>query len=106
MSARAWTTASVSSSVRLGAVTTATREEVPEIDVGLGRVGVRPGSELIELLQAIDSLPAVQVAGIAFYAADLLPALADRFDVTLICDQVEAEIPEAEHPIARRDRSA
>lgn len=41
--------------------------------------------------------------GIAFYAADLLPALADRFDVTLICDQVEAEIPDVDHPIARRD---
>ena len=41
--------------------------------------------------------------GIAFYAADLLPTLAARFDVTLICDQVEAEIPEGDHPIARRD---
>jgi glycosyltransferase involved in cell wall biosynthesis len=41
--------------------------------------------------------------GIAFYAADLLPALAKRFDVTVVCDQTEAEIPECDDPIARRD---
>ena len=41
--------------------------------------------------------------GIAYYAADLLPALAARFDVTLICDQVEAEIPEGDGRITRRD---
>lgn len=42
-------------------------------------------------------------SGIAFYASDLLPALAEKFDVTLVCDQVEAKLPVCEHPIARRD---
>lgn len=38
-----------------------------EMDVGMGRVGVRPGPELIELGRAIDSLAGLRLRGIAFY---------------------------------------
>lgn len=38
-----------------------------EVDVGLRRVGVQPGSDLIALLQAIDAMPSVDQVGIAFY---------------------------------------
>lgn len=38
-----------------------------EMDVGLGRVGVQPGEEIVELAQAISKLPALKLAGFAFY---------------------------------------
>lgn len=38
-----------------------------EMDVGMGRVGVAPGPELVELGRAIDALPALRLRGIAFY---------------------------------------
>jgi glycosyltransferase involved in cell wall biosynthesis len=60
--------------------------------------------ELRQRLALVTPMPPL-ATGIAFYAADLLPALARRFDVTLICDQAEADIPECERPIARHDPS-
>ena len=38
-----------------------------EFDVGLGRVGVQPGHEIVELARAIDALPALRLGGVAFY---------------------------------------
>ena len=38
-----------------------------EIDVGLGRVGVQPGPELLDLVQSVASLPGLKFEGIAFY---------------------------------------
>ena len=38
-----------------------------EVDVGLGRVGVAPGEEVIQLAQAIERLPRLTFEGIAFY---------------------------------------
>jgi D-serine deaminase-like pyridoxal phosphate-dependent protein len=38
-----------------------------EVDVGLGRVGVNPGSELIALIREIERLPGLRFDGIAFY---------------------------------------
>ena len=38
-----------------------------EADVGLGRVGVAPGSELVDLARGIDRLPGLRFQGIAFY---------------------------------------
>lgn len=38
-----------------------------EMDAGLGRVGVQPGAELVELARAIDRLPWLHFCGIAFY---------------------------------------
>src|SRR5690349_11952784 len=38
-----------------------------EVDVGLGRVGVAPGSALLELIQGIARLPNLRFDGIAFY---------------------------------------
>ena len=38
-----------------------------ETDVGLGRVGVLPGKELVDLAKAISRMPAIQFRGIAFY---------------------------------------
>ncbi len=38
-----------------------------EVDVGLGRVGVQPGDELLALVQSIVRLPHLQWRGIAFY---------------------------------------
>jgi D-serine deaminase-like pyridoxal phosphate-dependent protein len=38
-----------------------------EVDVGLGRVGVAPGLPLLQLAQAIGTLPHLRFAGLAFY---------------------------------------
>ena len=38
-----------------------------EIDVGLGRVGVRPGPELAQLVEGIARLPRLTLDGLAFY---------------------------------------
>jgi D-serine deaminase-like pyridoxal phosphate-dependent protein len=38
-----------------------------EVDVGLGRAGVNPGTELIELIRAVSPLPGLSFEGIAFY---------------------------------------
>ncbi|MBI3302991.1 MAG: alanine racemase [Deltaproteobacteria bacterium] len=38
-----------------------------EVDVGLGRVGVSPGEELLQLAQGIERLPGLTFAGIAFF---------------------------------------
>ncbi len=38
-----------------------------EIDVGLGRVGVQPGPELVSLAESIDRLPNITLQGIEFY---------------------------------------
>lgn len=43
-----------------------------EMDIGLQRVGVRPGRETLELAQAIDRLPGVTLAGIMGYEGHLL----------------------------------
>ncbi|MCX6622011.1 MAG: alanine racemase [Acidobacteria bacterium] len=42
-----------------------------EIDVGLGRVGVQPGPDLVELAEAIVRLPNVHLEGIAFYPGQI-----------------------------------
>ncbi len=38
-----------------------------EVDAGLGRVGVSPGEQLLQLAQTIEKLPHLRLAGIAFY---------------------------------------
>jgi D-serine deaminase-like pyridoxal phosphate-dependent protein len=38
-----------------------------ETDVGLGRVGVSPGAELLDLARGIERLPSLTFEGIAFY---------------------------------------
>ncbi len=38
-----------------------------EVDVGLGRVGVTPGSELLDLVRGLSRLPGLDFDGIAFY---------------------------------------
>ncbi len=38
-----------------------------EVDAGLGRVGVAPGEPLLQLAQAIEKLPHLRFAGLAFY---------------------------------------
>jgi D-serine deaminase-like pyridoxal phosphate-dependent protein len=38
-----------------------------EVDVGLGRVGVSPGPELIQLARGLKELPGLEFEGIAFY---------------------------------------
>jgi len=45
-----------------------------EVDVGMGRVGVTPGPELIQLAQAIERLPALAFEGIAFYPGHIRDA--------------------------------
>jgi D-serine deaminase-like pyridoxal phosphate-dependent protein len=42
-----------------------------EIDVGLRRVGVQPGTELLALAKTVDSLPGLELRGIAFYPGHL-----------------------------------
>ncbi len=38
-----------------------------EVDVGLGRVGVQPGAEILDLARGIVTLPGLTLEGIAFY---------------------------------------
>lgn len=38
-----------------------------EVDVGLGRVGVAPGAELLALAQTVEKLPGLRLEGITFY---------------------------------------
>ena len=38
-----------------------------EVDVGLGRMGVTPGPELVQLAQAIARLPGLTFEGITFF---------------------------------------
>src|SRR5262249_20777601 len=38
-----------------------------EVDVGLGRVGVKPGEEVLQLAQAIEKRPRLTFEGITFY---------------------------------------
>jgi D-serine deaminase-like pyridoxal phosphate-dependent protein len=42
-----------------------------EVDVGLGRVGVAPGEELLQLAQVIERLPRLSFEGIAFYPGQI-----------------------------------
>lgn len=43
-----------------------------EVDVGLHRVGIRPGTDALELAQGIDRLPSVELVGIMGYEGHLL----------------------------------
>src|SRR2546427_9029919 len=45
-----------------------------EVDVGLGRVGVSPGDELVQLAQAIERLPRLTFEGITFYPGHIRTA--------------------------------
>lgn len=45
---------------------------VVEVDIGLDRVGVKPGRDLLQLAQAIDRLPGLKLAGIMGYEGHLL----------------------------------
>lgn len=42
-----------------------------EVDVGLGRVGVNAGSQLLQLAQCIDKLPHLTLEGITFYPGQI-----------------------------------
>lgn len=53
-------------------------------------------------LALVTPMPPLET-GIAFYAADLLPDLAAQFDVTLICDQPEVDLPAGVAPVPRHD---
>lgn len=63
-----------------------------EIDVGLGRVGVRPGADLIALLKGIDSLPALCPVGIAFYPGQIKTA--DDAAISTLSDTLETAVAE------------
>jgi D-serine deaminase-like pyridoxal phosphate-dependent protein len=61
---------SVEAAKQLSAAAQWARREIgvlAELDAGLGRVGVTPGRELIELARAIGRLPGLRLDGIAFY---------------------------------------
>ena len=45
---------------------------IPEVNIGLDRVGVRPGTDTLQLAQAIDKLDGVKLAGIMGYEGHLL----------------------------------
>lgn len=45
---------------------------IPEVNIGLDRVGVRPGRDTLELARAIDGLEGVRLAGIMGYEGHLL----------------------------------
>lgn len=64
--ARNVSAAAVSAGVRIGVLA--------ETDVGLGRVGVRPGDELVGLMRCIETLEGVDLAGVAFYPGHIKTA--------------------------------
>lgn len=45
---------------------------IPEVNIGMDRVGVQPGRDTLELAQAIDRLEGVELAGIMGYEGHLL----------------------------------
>jgi D-serine deaminase-like pyridoxal phosphate-dependent protein len=53
-----------------------------EIDAGLGRVGVKPGPELLALVRSVASLPGLSFEGIAFYPGHI-KVLDDAADAAL-----------------------
>ncbi len=63
VSAQALSEAAVSAGLRIPVLA--------EMDVGLGRVGVAPGKELIALGRRLASLPGLELRGIAFYAGHI-----------------------------------
>lgn len=46
-----------------------------EVDVGLGRVGLAPGQELLQLAQSIEQLPSLSFEGIAFFPGHIRPSV-------------------------------
>jgi D-serine deaminase-like pyridoxal phosphate-dependent protein len=61
---------SVEAALQLSEASAAASAEIgvlAEVDVGLGRVGVAPGAQLLALAGAIDRLPNLRFEGIAFY---------------------------------------
>jgi D-serine deaminase-like pyridoxal phosphate-dependent protein len=58
---------SVEAAQQLSNAATRTIGVLAEIDVGLGRVGVQPGEQLLSLVRAISSMPRLSFEGIAFY---------------------------------------
>jgi glycosyltransferase involved in cell wall biosynthesis len=67
------------------------------------QVAAPPGrQDMRQRMALVTPMPPLET-GIAFYAADLLPALAAQFDVTLICDQAEVDLPAGVRPIPRHD---
>ena len=76
-----------------------------EADVGLGRMGLQPGAELIELAKCVDSLSCVRLDGFTFYPghiksmngdgeqavkklADVVAGIRDDFDRAGLCRDV------------------
>lgn len=51
-----------------------------EVDVGLGRVGVQPGAELLALIESLTHLPNLKWRGIAFYPGHIKDASAQSLD--------------------------
>ncbi|HZT31166.1 MAG TPA: alanine racemase [Bryobacteraceae bacterium] len=48
-----------------------------EMDVGMGRVGVDPGSEVVELARRVAGLPFLRFEGVAFFPGHINPSLED-----------------------------
>lgn len=54
---------------------------IPEIDIGLNRVGVRPGNDTLELARGLEKLEGIDLVGIMGYEGHLL-AVEDRDEKT------------------------
>lgn len=65
-----------------------------ELDAGLGRVGVAPGAELMELARAIQRLPGLHLEGIAFYPGHI-KVDADTTALSELIGSVTRELREA-----------
>jgi D-serine deaminase-like pyridoxal phosphate-dependent protein len=68
-----------------------------EIDVGLRRVGVQPGSVLIQLVRTIDSRPCLEFRGIAFYPGHVKSVDEQGMDaLRQVDEEVKAAVAEVE----------
>lgn len=74
-----------------------------EVDVGLRRVGMAPGAELLELVRLIRRLPGLRFRGIAFYPGHIKrmddAGMAALEEVDALISEAAAEIEGDGHPI-------
>jgi D-serine deaminase-like pyridoxal phosphate-dependent protein len=59
-----------------------------EVDVGLGRVGVTPGEELIQLIRGVERMPHLSVEGVCFYPGHIRGGESGRQEIDRLASTV------------------
>jgi D-serine deaminase-like pyridoxal phosphate-dependent protein len=67
-----------------------------ELDAGLGRVGVQPGAELLELIHTIGRMPGLEFRGLAFYPGHIKAIDSAALDeLSRLLDNVRSDLQRA-----------